>query len=796
MPPKSKRASAQHSAGQEESDHSDASEEMSDPELDIDEDEEEAILNFGCTREAARERVAPRTRHQYDLFMGLMARFFISQSDLKKFADGIVCTVPLPCHAVARYFDYVESKKVEYEPGHYKPVSPSYYKAAVNCIFDKYTCEQVSMRDDLRLLLSSRQKIFRRRITELKASGKYPQAPNRCISKHGYTLLCEALAKAKPAEDGGWAWQLVSCIWCYVVFLWNLLARCDRVAQLRWENFTWTCDALTVFIPKSKSDQCGDRAYCKKLFTASNPACCPVLALAVQFFGRDSTRSEFVFPRADTRRAGLRQLTRLLQLRFTVQDWALFGCNPLKIAWHHFKRGGMTFLSSMMDGPSHAAIKIRGDQTIVDVSRFYILQSTGQDAYIGRLLAMLPYGDPPFCQQEYSLPPETVIPWLELVPDYHTLPQAFKYEVLPKLFATVLKHQQWLRTTLAPGHPLLSCDLFTSHDALLRGACSHVREQQRPMGQCTGLPLSLQTHLIVRSSMQSAVMPATPVTVPSQAAPQWLQDVAAPKPNDLSMRTLYALPRGYVLPKLSIAQCWRAWWSDTTASPMPLRFVGGKLNSASDKVRYSRYKRVMKMLQSSMPADVCETNITAAFKRGWTSLEMYLRLNHSINIDADAAPSTLYETVCGLGATFHPPVFSSIAASHTGPPRSLDEVLQEHLQVLKAAEACAGAAAAARQTVMVSELQSALQPPPKRGRPAASAPAPKRGRPAASAPAPAPALFAAPAATDLKCCCGIMFTTLSNLKRHHNGGGGKQGRDRAHDCTAGCSFPSRARETE
>ena len=169
MPPKSTKASAQHSAGQEDSDHSDASEEMSDPELDIDEDEEEAILNFGCTRDAARERLAPRTRHQYDLFMGLMARYFISQSDLKKLVVGITCTVPLPCHAVARYFDYVESKKVEYEPGHYKPVSQSYYKAAVNCIFDKYTCEQVSMQDDLRLLLFSRNKIFRRRIAELKA---------------------------------------------------------------------------------------------------------------------------------------------------------------------------------------------------------------------------------------------------------------------------------------------------------------------------------------------------------------------------------------------------------------------------------------------------------------------------------------------------------------------------------------------------------------------------------------------------------------------------------------------------
>ena len=792
MPPKFKSASAQHSAVQDDSDHSDASEEMSDPELDIDEDEEEAILNFGCTREAARERLAPRTRHQYDLFLGLMARFFISQSDLKKFADGISCTVPLPCHAVARYFDYVESKKIEYEPGHYKPVSQSYYKAAVNCIFDKYTCEQVPMQDDLRLFLFSRQKIFRRRIAELKASGKYPQAPNRCISNHGYTLLCEALAKAKPAEDGGWAWQLVSCIWCYVVFLWNLLARCDRVAQLRWENFTWTCDALTVFIPKSKSDQCGDRAYCKKLFTASNPACCPVLALAVQFFGRDSTRSEFVFPRADTRRAGLRQLTRLLQLHFTMQDWALFGCNPLKIAWHHFKRGGMTFLSSMMDGPSHAAIKIRGDQTIVDVSRFYIMQSTGQDAYIGRLLAMLPYGDPPFCQQEYTLPPETVIPWLELVPDYDTLPQAFKYEVLPKLFATVLKHQQWLRTTLAPGHPLLSCDLFTLHDALLRGACSHVREQQRPMGQCTGLPLSLQTHLIVRSSMQSAVMSATPVTVPSQAAPQWLQDVAAPKPNDLSMRALYSLPRGYVLPRLSIAQCWRAWWCDTAASVMPLRYVAGKLKCASDKVRYTRYKKVVKFIQSGLTADMCESNVALAFKRGWVSLEQYLRLRHQACIDADAAPSSLYETVMKLGDAFEPPLITTLHAAHTGAPRPLHEVLQEHMNVLAAAEACS-AASSARQEVMVSQLQSALQPPPKRGRPAALhvQPSPKRGQPAAL-PVPAPAVAAAD--TLNKCCCGVIFQTTTSLKRHHDGVKGKQPREPAHPCIAGCMFSSRARK--
>ena len=782
--PRKKKASTPVQVQVEDED-SNASEEMSDPEDDIDEEESDQISqSFEHVREAARERLAPRTRTQYDLFVGLMARFFSSQEDLQCFAVGMSCKLPLPVGAVSRYFDHVEGKRVQYKADLFKPVSTSYYSTVVRSIHDAYVCEQMDMDAALRLFMFSRQKKYKRYVAELKATGAYPQPPNRCISGQGYTLLCESLAKGRPAEDGGWAWQLVACIWAYVVLLWNLLARCDRVAQLRWENFTWTCDALTAYIPKSKSDQFGDRAYLKKLYTSCNPATCPVLAIAVLFFSRDSGRSEFLFPRADTRRAGLRQLTRLTTTFFSEHDWALFGCNPMHLAWHHFKRGGMTFLSAMMDGPSHAAVKIRADQTVVDVSRYYIMQSTGQDGFIGRLLSMLPYGEQPFAQQEYSLPPGTVIPWLTLVPDYDTMPQAFKYEVLPKLFATVVKHQHWLRTTLAPGHPLLASDLFNIHDALLRGACSHVREQQRPHGQCSGLPLSLQTHLIVRASMQS--VPTTTLVAPPAScafAPLWLEDVAAPKPNDLSMRALYPLPRGYVLPKLSIAQCWRAWWSDTPLSPMPLRFVAGKLPSASDKVRYSRYKKVVKFIQSAMPAEVCESNIASSFKRGWASLEVYLRLHHSLNIDADAAPSSLYGTVCRLGEAFKPPAISQLLAAHTGPPRPLDEVLREHLQVLGAAEGNA-AASAARQTVLVSQLASALRSPPKRGRPTKVQPSP------ASAPAPARTLQPA---ERLTCCCRMLFSTMCGLKRHHNGMSGAKPREPAHECTAGCMFPSRTR---
>ena len=179
--------------------------------------------------------------------------------------------------------------------------------------------------------------------------------------------------------------------------------------------------------------------------------------------------------------------------------------------------------------------------------------------------------------------------------------------------------------------------------------------------------------------------------------------------------------------------------------------------------------------------EVCEEQPDISFRRGWTSLEVYLRLHHRVNIDADAAPSSTYDAVTKLGDAFKPPQVSALHAAHRGAPRPLSEVLQEHLNVLAAAEACAGASAG-RQTVLLSQLRSALQPPPKRGRPAASALAiaPAPAVCAASAPAPAPTLH--------KCCCGLICGSMHALKRHHNGAAGKNPRERVHECTAGCTF--------
>ena len=200
---------------QEDGGESDASDEMSDPEDDICDEERD----FECVREAARDRVAPRTRTQYDLFVGLMKAFFVSQPELKHEVTQGNCKMPLSIHAVSRYLDHVESKRKEYETGKYKPVSPSYYRAVVRSVRDLYVCGQMPIDESLSLLLYSKCKTYCRRIADMKALGTYPIGPTRAISGQGYRLLCGSLAKAAPAEDGGWAWHLVSCVWSYVVLL-------------------------------------------------------------------------------------------------------------------------------------------------------------------------------------------------------------------------------------------------------------------------------------------------------------------------------------------------------------------------------------------------------------------------------------------------------------------------------------------------------------------------------------------------------------------------------------------------
>ena len=104
MPPRKQTSLTQKipPPSEEDGEESDASEDMTDPEDDIDASE------FECVHEAARDRTAPRTRRQYDLFVGLMKTFFLSQPDLKKEVVQDKCKLPLSITAVERYLTHVD----------------------------------------------------------------------------------------------------------------------------------------------------------------------------------------------------------------------------------------------------------------------------------------------------------------------------------------------------------------------------------------------------------------------------------------------------------------------------------------------------------------------------------------------------------------------------------------------------------------------------------------------------------------------------------------------------------------
>ena len=654
------------------------------------------VLDFDCVRDASRSRVSERTRSQYDLFIGLMAAFALSSDRFKSLVvivEGRGTFKPhLPINFVSAYLEFVEAKRVPWpgKDGVLKCVSTSYYKAVILSLKDLYICEQVIMTDEMELFLFSKRKKYTREIQNMRSVGIYPEQQQRFITSEGYTHLAKTVAVATTSSFGGWAVQAFAGLWVFVVLLWNLMARCDRVARLRWADFGWYKDALTAYLCKSKCDQAGINAFHKKLyFNDLMPQVCPVTALAVLFFSRDeeSVRSEFVFPRSDTRRNGNRYLHKIISSQYnTEEDTALFGCDPLRIAWHHFKRGAFTFLAGLTDGCSYVATKLRADQKVADISRVYTFFGQGQDGVIGRLLAMLPYGDPEFVGCAPVLPASgvsAVLSWV--VPDWETLDANFKVTVAPRFLACMVWRYDWLKQNIASDHPLWQSRLFTSSKLLeLR---SYVSVEARPLSGLTGVSLemrnALRLHALSVSKLTSLVE-----TVPQHPAATLLvhrEHVPPAERDDLGLRALQPLPKDRkVINHLTVRQAWRAWFILSDSLPFPLRFAEGKLHLASDITALSRIKTCISAISRGINQSEILQHPETTFDWGFASLQNSLfKFDPSVSVQSYNSPGTLERQL--RDAKKRGWIFENAAvAFRTGPPptRRLEVAVAEAQLIL------------------------------------------------------------------------------------------------------------------
>ena len=117
----------------------------------------------------------------------------------------------------------------------------------------------------------------------------------------------------------------------------------------------------------------------------------------------------------------------------------------------------------MINGPSTVQVFLRAGWSLGNVQDGYLFAGAGGDQLVGRTLSGLPFNDSTFA----TLPPHfnqegaRLISWEPILPMYSKLPECFK-QALPHLLASVIYHEDWLRSTLPLHHPLFSSHLFAS----------------------------------------------------------------------------------------------------------------------------------------------------------------------------------------------------------------------------------------------------------------------------------------------------------------------------------------------
>lgn len=365
---------------------------------------------------------------------------------------------------------------------------------------------------------------YKKKIAAMKKSGELPAIEGRHhIGMKGYRFLAEKFFQLTPEIKEGNklnnkqqnSFNESLFAWPYWLLLWNLMQRSETIANLQLEHISWKEDSLTIIMPKTKTDQEGDRSYPRHVYANPlDPQICCVLAIAAVIFsksfypnhsggnlnnnsnnnlenGTENKRGESLLPSesvsvplgADVeiveesnskswplffggeqnhRMSAL--MNRVLKKMENRKDLLLFDEDPNFIGLHSPRKGANTYCSSIVGGPSFPSICHRGGWAVGGVQSRYNFPQDGSDQFVGRTVAGLPFTSSQFA----VLPPHfsletlesiTSDEWRTILPLYEKYPRGFAI-CLPYLLASIVYHSDWLRQNLSPNHSLFNCPLF------------------------------------------------------------------------------------------------------------------------------------------------------------------------------------------------------------------------------------------------------------------------------------------------------------------------------------------------
>jgi hypothetical protein len=432
---------------------------------DVDGEELESLHHLidsrGIVRSAALGRVCPHTREAYDLNMRQCAVWAQSNAQFKdevvSAGGDVQMNWPLNLEAVVGFVDHLQQKQVPWQNTekmkHFAPSSLSHVFSAFR---DLYSVHAQTVPQSLDIYFKNSYRAYTLYISQQKLDGLYPDTINSIgFSVSTYKQICDKLV-------GYWASGRGSCnsavhhLRTFFIFSFSLLGRAERIGRLRYQWMSWTDDCLLVKIPTTKSDQAGTMSYFKRVYAnALNPFVCPILALAIEVFSRDSSDvdPDRVFPGHLPHLIHNFGFKKFLRKTFGLTG---LGFDTSRITGHSPKRSAIMTVSDCEVIQWHSA-ELRADHKCGITSSYQTSPAPQQDGIMGRLLSCLPFGERDFnlAPPHFDAKDIVSVPFSKMVTHFESYTTEFK-SVLPFFFASLVYHWEWIEKNMSPSHPIFA----------------------------------------------------------------------------------------------------------------------------------------------------------------------------------------------------------------------------------------------------------------------------------------------------------------------------------------------------
>ena len=183
--------------------------------------------------------------------------------------------------------------------------------------------------------------------------------------------------------------------WCYMILMWNCMARSASIDPLGLHNFKLGADSILITYDDSKMDGTGERTHPKNCYANPiNPNICLFLSLSIWLVlypeQYDSTDSLFLKNGAKLGTASKRfnvNLKAIIEKYFAnVSKWVV----PSRIKSHSGRKGAATYLTAAtLNPPPLSSVAHRGEWSQGKVQDIYFNFTKTGDHYVGRMLAGL-----------------------------------------------------------------------------------------------------------------------------------------------------------------------------------------------------------------------------------------------------------------------------------------------------------------------------------------------------------------------------------------------------------------------